>query len=502
MTGRDHEQTSAEVRASLDHPVIDADGHLQELTSLARDRVYDHARDHAGPDVAARVSDTLLTIDEMWVEQWLPSTEAQRRDEWVPHPAWWSMPTAVRDRAATYLPGLLYERMDELGIDLSILYPSLGLTLPYIADPDVRRVACRAYNALHRELYAPYADRLCPVAIIPMHHPDEAIDVLEHAVVELGHKAIVAGHVRRPVPYVAREHPGAARFAQRLDTLGIDSDHDYDPFWQRCVDLGVAVGMHSSEQSWGSRRSYSRYAYNHIGAFAAANESLCKSLFMGGVTRRFPELRFIFLEGGVSWAASLLSDLVSHWEKRNGKAIGRLDPANLDLDAFEELVRRYGPDLYRDQLPRVREYLERPQHRPAELDDWSACEIEGVTDFVDLFVRPFFFGCEADDPMNALAFRPELNPFGTTLQAVFGSDIGHWDVPDIAGVVAEAHELVDDGLITPGDFRAFTFEHPVALYASQNPSFFEGTRCEEAVAALVPADRSAHRPAVSARSSS
>ena len=33
---------------------------------------------------------------------------------------------------------------------------------------------------------------------------------------------------------------------------------------------------------------------------------------------------------------------------------------------------------------------------------------------------------------------------------MFSSDIGHWDVPDMAGVVAESFELVDDGLLTPG----------------------------------------------------
>ena len=37
-------------------------------------------------------------------------------------------------------------RIDDLGIDLSVLYPSLGLSLVGIADPDVRRAACRAYN--------------------------------------------------------------------------------------------------------------------------------------------------------------------------------------------------------------------------------------------------------------------------------------------------------------------------------------------------------------------
>ena len=30
-------------------------------------------------------------------------------------------------------------------------------------------------------------------------------------------------------------------------------------------------------------------------------EAVCKALFMGGVTRRFPALKFAFLEGGVGW---------------------------------------------------------------------------------------------------------------------------------------------------------------------------------------------------------
>jgi hypothetical protein len=36
------------------------------------------------------------------------------------------------------------------------------------------------------------------------------------------------------------------------------------------------------------------------------------SLFFGGVTRRFSDLRFAFLEGGVGWACTLLGDLVDH----------------------------------------------------------------------------------------------------------------------------------------------------------------------------------------------
>jgi hypothetical protein len=41
----------------------------------------------------------------------------------------------------------------------------------------------------------------------------------------------------------------------------------------------------------------------------------------GGVTRRFPQQRFTFLEGGVSWAAMLNAASISHWERRNRAAL-------------------------------------------------------------------------------------------------------------------------------------------------------------------------------------
>jgi predicted TIM-barrel fold metal-dependent hydrolase len=382
------------------------------------------------------------------------------------------------------LPGLLYERLDELGIDFTILYPSLGLTLSSIPDDEIRQVACHVYNTMNAELYRDYSDRITPVAMIPATTPEEAIAELEHAVLDLGLKAIVTGFVRRPIPKVAREWPDAAPFAQRLETFGIDSEYDYDPFWQRCVDLGVAVGLHSSEQGWGSRRSISRYTYNHIGCFGAAGDSLAKSLFMGGVTNRFPSLNFVFLEGGVGWACSLLSDLVGHWEKRNRDAILDLDPAKLDVEEMERLFRQYAPDRYQRDLPAVRSFFERPAHRPAELDDWRACGIDKVEDIKRLFVDPFYFGCEADDPINAWAFNTKVNPFGAKLKAVFGSDLGHWDVEDLSRVVCEAYELVEHDLVSTDDFRDFMFTNPTQLYTQSNPDFFKGTRCEAAVAEL------------------
>jgi hypothetical protein len=203
---------------------------------------------------------------------------------------------------------------------------------------------------------------------------------------------------------------------------------------------------------------------------------------LGGVTRRFPGLRFAFLEGGVGWAASTLATIVSHWEERNKEAIQTLDPSRVDVAEIGRLVERFGPPEMTGHLDKIATYFGRQGWRPDDVDDWRACEIETVDDIAELFVKPFFFGCEADDPLNVLAFDTRLNPFGTPLQSIFGSDFGHWDVPAMDKVVHEAYEAVEDGSITEAQFADFMFTNPVKLLAGSNPRFFEGTICEKAVA--------------------
>jgi hypothetical protein len=89
--------------------------------------------------------------------------------------------------------------------------------------------------------------------------------------------------------------------------------------------------------------------------------------------------------------------------------------------------------------------------------------------------------------MNATAFDTKANPFGAQLRAVFSSDIGHWDVPDMTEVTAEAHELVEHGVITDADFRDFEFTNPTTLWTGMNPHFFKGTIVEKEVAKLLAA---------------
>ena len=95
--------------------------------------------------------------------------------------------------------------------------------------------------------------------------------------------------------------------------------------------------------------------------------------------------------------------------------------------------------------------------------------------------------------MNAWGFDSRVNPYGARLKTLFGSDIGHFDVPDMREVLPEAHELVDEGLIEERDFRDFVFTNPVEFWGGMNPDFFKGTRVEKAAAAALA--EAAKRPA-------
>ncbi|HXG68268.1 MAG TPA: amidohydrolase family protein [Blastocatellia bacterium] len=473
---------SAEIRAQLNHPVIDCDGHMIEFEP----DVLDYLKQVGGPKI---VDQYVSAIAGSRLFGWDHLSPEERLDKRVARSPWWGAPTRnTLDRATATLPRLLYKRLDEFGIDFTVLFPSVGMTATYPKDEEVRRAVCRAYNTYYADLYREYADRITAAAIIPMNTPQEAVAELEYAVKELGLKVIfMQSYIRRPIPAALREAPQAVRWAFWLDTYGLDSQYDYDPVWAKCVELKVAPCFHTGATGWGSHNSISTYVYNHIGNFATAGEAVCKSLFMGGVTRRFPGLKFGFLEGGVGWACNLYADLIGHWEKRNIKALENYNPANLNREMLLDLYRRYGGRMADklDQLGRDplglgagAGVLEEAREDPPMRDEWAACRIERAEDIRDLFVNNFYFGCEADDPINAWAFNTKVNPFGARLKAIFSSDISHWDVPDMAEVVEEAYELVEKEIISEADFQDFVFGNPVSFFGGMNPEFFKATNVQ------------------------
>jgi predicted TIM-barrel fold metal-dependent hydrolase len=468
-------QSPEQVHAKLGHPVIDGDGHWLEYTPVFAEKMRKAVGDKGANGFLAaqrRIPDSLS----------LSLAERKRRGVAM-EGNWGRQSTNTRDRATAMLPKMLYDRLDELGIDFGIIYPTAGLGIPRIADDETRRAVIRGFNIVTADYFRGLEDRLTPAAVVPVYTPEEAIAELEFVTKQLGAKVCMFGSgVRRPLPVDPADAP-----PRRLDQLGIDSEHDYDAVWKKCRELKIAPTFHTGGRSYGERNSPSNFTFNHIGHFAAAGHAVAKALFLGGVTRRFPDLRFAFLEGGVGWGCQLFCDLVEHWERRGAKGLAYMDPKKLDRPLLRRYVEGYGYADIAAELDRRDGWPSREEDEltgGVPLDDYVACQIDKKQDWIDLFATPYYFGCEADDRMNATAFGKAM-PFGARINAIFSSDIGHFDVPDMLMPLPEAFELVEDGLIGAAAFRDFTFANAVRLWGTQNPDFFAGTRIAKAAAAVL-----------------
>jgi len=485
---------STEIRESLDHPVIDSDGHLREFLP----EWLDYMIEVGGRDWADRYLAKVAKDQETKPAGLGPNrdfgtamayTAEERRAGRRRRGPWWGMPVAnPADCASPYLPKLLVRRLDELGMDYLITYPTWGLTVHTIPDDEDRLIATRAVNKMHAEVWngdSEVAYRIHVPAVIPMHTPEEAIAELEYCVETLKFKAIkIPAMVPRPIKELHERFPGIENYKPDgywPDFYGLDSEHDYDPFWQRCVDLKVAVTCHGAAAygfPW-KNRSISSWTYNHIGNQPWMQDMLCKTLYFGGVTNRYPRLNFGFLEGGVAWACVLLNDIVAHWNMRSVEALELLNPKNLDKAAVDELMLEYGGDRFKGRLDKVIQLFPDPSEpiEPENYNDYRYTGAQRKEDLGPLFDN-FYFGCEADDKMNAWAFDTKVNRFGMTMKAFFGSDIGHMDAPDFAAVTEETYELVEDGVLTDDEYRMFVADHAILLHGRMNRDFYKGTAVE------------------------
>ncbi|HEX6242780.1 MAG TPA: amidohydrolase family protein [Polyangiales bacterium] len=486
---------SAAIKARLDYPVIDTDVHTNDYSPDLEDYVAEYGGKH--------LVDELRKVSENRIERggvtngknWYQQTPEERQYYRTIRAPWWARVTKNTLDVATYhIPELLYQRQAEQGSDYSVLFPNNVLAPLGVKDKDKRTALSRAVNHYHADLYRKYADRLTPVAGIPLNTPEEGIEELEFAINKLGLKAInIAGSVRRPIraladKYPASQHPELQKYISYQDFYGLDSEYDYDPFWAKVVELGVPVLTHYGSQGWTGRSSISNYMNNHIGHFADGSEAFAKALFFGGVTRRFPKLRIGMLEGGADWGARVFIHLVDRWQKRSLKGLEHYDPKATDRKLLTELFQHYagdltrgrpieGEDLIRDTLGA---HYTRDARQPqgAELEDFAAAGIDSVEDIKTRWVDSFFFGSESDDRTVAHAFNDKANPLGVKINAIYSSDVGHWDVPDLTEVLAESWGLVEDGAITEADFKAWVFENPYKLYTEANENFFKGTQVE------------------------
>jgi predicted TIM-barrel fold metal-dependent hydrolase len=188
--------------------------------------------------------------------------------------------------------------LDNEGIDAVVLYPSMGLFVPFQPElsPSESARACRAYN----EWIAAYAGtdpaRLAGVGIVPVVDVDAAVAEARHAS-ELG----LPGVMVRPNHLYGR-------------SLGA---RDYDPLYDVLDETGLVLAVHEGlglKSATIGHDVSETFAVRHAMSHPMEQMAAMASLVLEGALERHPNLRVAFLESGTGWLPYWLARLDNHAE--------------------------------------------------------------------------------------------------------------------------------------------------------------------------------------------
>lgn len=188
--------------------------------------------------------------------------------------------------------------MDAQGIDAVVLYPSIGLFVPFLPSLSAGESAeaCRSYN----EWMASYCDesssRMTGVALVPLADVDLAVKEVERA-----HELGLVGVIARPNHLYGRN-------------LG---DPDYDPLWECVAGNGMTLSVHEGlglrGPTIGADR-FTSFAARHALSHPMEQMAAMASMVLDGALERHPGLRVAFLESGTGWLPYWLARLDDHIE--------------------------------------------------------------------------------------------------------------------------------------------------------------------------------------------
>jgi predicted TIM-barrel fold metal-dependent hydrolase len=200
--------------------------------------------------------------------------------------------TTVETRELLDVPARL-RHMDELGVDVQVLYPTLFL-VEFTESPEVDLALRRSYNRWLADRCAESNGRLRWVCLPPLRSMDHAIEELRFA----------------------KEH-GACGVLKKGDAeAGKWLDNPYFfPLYEEAERLDLPICFHTGTgvPDFSPAREFSFSAFLRIHAPVV---HAFHSLILHGVPARFPRLRFGCIEAGASWLPFALYDLRRRLAKR------------------------------------------------------------------------------------------------------------------------------------------------------------------------------------------
>jgi predicted TIM-barrel fold metal-dependent hydrolase len=196
-------------------------------------------------------------------------------------------------RTGVFDPVARLADMDIAGVWASLCFPSLvwgfaGRVFSTMSDPDVGLACVRAYNGWMLEEWCGSA----PERYIPCQLP------------WLGDPEVAASEIRANAARGFR----AVTFPETPDRLGFASIHSgaWDPFFAVCEETGTVVSLHVGSSGWVQRPSPESPVEVAVALFPISGVSALVDWLYARIPLRFPQIKIVLSEAGVSWVPMLL----------------------------------------------------------------------------------------------------------------------------------------------------------------------------------------------------
>lgn len=187
--------------------------------------------------------------------------------------------------------------MDEEGVSRQILFPSRGLWVMRMTDPELFRESCTVYNDWMMSEVMAFSERLVGAAMLSALDTEDAVAELRRSVALGFHAAMLPTTPPEGRPY---------------------NDEVWEPLWAAAEVADVALVFHvgtGSDPRFG--RGPGAVVANYVETFVPGQRTVTH-LVTGGALDRHPGLRIFIAEGGASWVPSL-GDRMDEGYRQHGR---------------------------------------------------------------------------------------------------------------------------------------------------------------------------------------
>lgn len=187
--------------------------------------------------------------------------------------------------------------LEKSGIDCTVVYPSAGLAMGRIVDPEWAIAACRAYNNWLFEKFVGASPRIKGMALIPVQDVDAAVIELRRAVRELG-------------------MCGAMLPSNGEGIRGGHLGSKYNwPIYEEAEKLGCSLAVHGGCHNHFGMDTFGTYYPIHALGHPFGIMVQLAGMLAHGIFDRFPNLRVAFLEGGATWVPFFMDRIDRSYNK-------------------------------------------------------------------------------------------------------------------------------------------------------------------------------------------